>query len=70
MLSDWFDERFTAAGARSFLFSPLRLGVAGVVWGVLAIGVGWPTASLWAACAAVVEWPFRAATKPMCAGRP
>ena len=39
MFSDWFDERFTAAGARSFLFSPVRAVVGFIIWALLGLSV-------------------------------
>ncbi|MFL5297678.1 MAG: ATP-binding protein [Phenylobacterium sp.] len=67
-MSDWFDERFTAAGARSFQFSPVRIGVAAVLWALMGMVVSWPTAGVWLAAVMALEWPFRALTKPMWRG--
>ena len=68
MLRDWFDERFRAAGARSFFFSPVRLVMAGVLWAVLGVGVGWQAAGFWVAAVLLVEWPLREVTRPMARG--
>ena len=68
MLRDWFDERFRAAGARSFFFSPVRLAMAGVLWGMLGLGVGWQTAGFWVAAVLLIEWPLREITRPMARG--
>ncbi|HEX3888699.1 MAG TPA: ATP-binding protein [Phenylobacterium sp.] len=68
MLRDWFDERFMAAGARSFFFSPVRLAMAGVVWAVLGLGVGWRIAGLWAVTVVLIEWPLREMTRPLARG--
>jgi signal transduction histidine kinase len=68
MLRDWFDERFRAAGARSFFFSPVRLAMAGVLWAVLGLGVGWQAAGFWVAAVLLIEWPMREVTRPMARG--
>ena len=68
MLRDWFDERFRAAGARSFFFSPVRLAMAGVLWAVLGLGVGWQAAGVWVAAVLLIEWPMREVTRPMARG--
>jgi signal transduction histidine kinase/AmiR/NasT family two-component response regulator len=68
MLRDWFDERFMAAGARSFFFSPVRLAMAGVVWAVLGLGVGWRIAGFWAVTVVLIEWPLREMTRPLARG--
>jgi len=64
MFRDWFDERFTMAAARSFLFSPVRVAVALVLWALVGLSVSWTVASIWLAAAMAIEWPFRAITKP------
>ncbi|MGZ6020155.1 MAG: ATP-binding protein [Phenylobacterium sp.] len=68
MLRDWFDERFRAAGARSFFFSPVRVAVAGILWAVLGLGAGWPAAGVWVAAVLLIEWPMREMTRPMARG--
>jgi signal transduction histidine kinase/ActR/RegA family two-component response regulator len=68
MLRDWFDERFMAAGARSFFFSPVRLAMAGVIWAVLGLGVGWRIAGFWAMTVVLIEWPLREMTRPLARG--
>jgi CheY-like chemotaxis protein len=68
MLRDGFDERFRAAGARSFFFSPVRLAMAGVLWAVLGLGAGWPVAGFWVAAVLLAEWPMRELTRPMARG--
>jgi signal transduction histidine kinase len=68
MLGDWFDERFRAAGARSFHFSGVRMAMVGVVWTVLGLGVGWREAGFWALVVVLIEWPFREVTRPMARG--
>src|SRR4051794_4179928 len=68
MFSDWFDERYTAAGARSFLFSPVRIFVAVVLWALMGLAVSWPTAGAWFAVVMALEWPFRALTRAMSRG--
>lgn len=68
LLDDWFDERFVAAGARSFHFSLVRLLLAGVLWTVLGLGAGWRTAGVWAAAMLLVEWPLREFNRPMARG--
>ncbi|HLZ77164.1 response regulator [Phenylobacterium sp.] len=68
MLRDWFDERFRAAGARSFFFSPVRLAMAAVLWAVLGLGAGWPAAGFWVAAVLLIEWPMRELTRPMARG--
>jgi CheY-like chemotaxis protein len=67
-MHDWFDERFSEAGARSFHFSLMRLLMAGVIWAVLGLGVGWPTAGFWVVAAVGVEWPLREVTRPLARG--
>ncbi len=64
MFSDWFDERFMVAAARSYLFSPVRIVVALVFWALLGLSVSWETAGWWLLTVMAVEWPFRAVTKP------
>ncbi|WP_324944763.1 hypothetical protein, partial [Phenylobacterium sp.] len=68
MLRDWFDERFMAAGARSFFFSPVRLAMAGVVWAVLGLGIDWRIAGFWAVTVVLIEWPLREMTRPLARG--
>ena len=68
MLRDWFDERFRAAGARSFFFSPVRIAMAGVLWAMLGLGAGWHAAGFWVAAVLLVEWPMREMTRPMARG--
>jgi signal transduction histidine kinase len=68
MLRDWFDERFRAAGARSFFFSPVRVAMAGVLWAMLGLGAGWQAAGLWIVAVLLVEWPMREMTRPMARG--
>ena len=68
MLRDWFDERFRATGARSFHFSILRMAMAGAMWAVLGLAVGWRAAGIWAAAAVLIEWPLREVTRPMARG--
>ena len=70
MSAHWFDERFIAAGARSFQFSPVRLAMAAILGAILGLGVGWPVAGLWVAAVVAMEWPLREATRPMAAGLP
>ncbi|HEY8003839.1 MAG TPA: ATP-binding protein [Phenylobacterium sp.] len=70
MFSAWFDERFAAAGVRSFLFSPVRVFVAIVVGGLIGMGVGWPVGMAWAGGVLALEIPFWIVTKPMKAGAP
>jgi len=65
MLRDWFDERFTAAGARSFLFSPVRLLMAALIGGIVGLGVGWTPAGIWVSTVLLLEWPMRATTEAM-----
>jgi signal transduction histidine kinase/ActR/RegA family two-component response regulator len=68
MLDVWFDERFRAAGARSFMFSPVRIAMSVVLWAILGLGVGWQTAGLWVVTVLVIEWPMREMTRPMARG--
>ena len=68
MLRDWFDERFRAAGAKSFHFSVLRMAMAAAMWPVLGLGVGWREAGIWAVAAVLIEWPLREVTRPMARG--
>jgi len=68
MLRDWFDERFRAAGARSFFFSPVRVLMAGILWAVLGLGAGWQVAGFWVAAVLLIEWPMREITRPMARG--
>jgi signal transduction histidine kinase/CheY-like chemotaxis protein len=68
MLHDWFDERFSEAGARSFHFSAMRVLMAGVIWAVLGLGVSWQAAGFWVAAVIAVEWPLREVTRPMARG--
>jgi signal transduction histidine kinase/CheY-like chemotaxis protein len=68
MLDDWFDERFAAAGARSFHFSIVRLLMAGVIWAVMGLGAGWRVAGVWVVVVLLVEWPLREITRPMARG--
>jgi signal transduction histidine kinase/ActR/RegA family two-component response regulator len=70
MFTEWFDERFTAAGTRSFLFSSVRLFVAAVVGALVGLGVDWTAAAIWTAAVLAVEIPFRIVTKPMKPGTP
>jgi two-component system, sensor histidine kinase len=70
MLRDWFDERFTAAGARSFRFSPVRVLMAGVIGAIIGLGVGWGPALAWTALVLLLEWPQRATTRTMARGEP
>ncbi|HEY3949157.1 ATP-binding protein [Phenylobacterium sp.] len=70
MLDDWFDERFKAAGARSFFFSPVRLLMAFVIWGVLGVGADWKSAGIWVVVVLLLEWPMREITRPMARGLP
>jgi signal transduction histidine kinase len=64
MVRDWFDERYMVAAARSFLFSPVRIVIAFVLWWLLGVSVSWTAAHLWLAAVLAIEWPFRACTKP------
>src|ERR1700761_8704313 len=68
MLDDWFDERFAAAGARSFHFSIVRLLMAGVIWAVMGLGAGWRVAGVWVVAVLLLEWPLREITRPMARG--
>jgi len=70
MFSDWFDQRFAAAGARSFLFSPVRIVVGALLWLLLGLAVGWVTASIWLTAVLVLEVPMCLTTRPMALGRP
>jgi signal transduction histidine kinase/CheY-like chemotaxis protein len=70
MFADWFDERFTAAGARSFIFSPVRLLMGVLLWILIGLGVGWLIAGIWSATVLALEFPFRAVTRPMARGEP
>jgi two-component system, sensor histidine kinase len=70
MFADWFDERFTAAGARSFAFSPVRLAMGVLLWILIGMGVGWLVAGVWTATVLALEFPFRAVTRPMARGEP
>jgi hypothetical protein len=68
MWGDGFDERFKAAGARSFFASPVRLAMAGLLWAVLGLNAGWQAAGYWAAVVLLIEWPMRELTRPMARG--
>ena len=68
MFSDWFDERFTAAGARSFMFSPVRLLMGVLLFVLMGLGVGWLVSGVWTAGVLLLEFPFRAVTRPMARG--
>ena len=70
MFADWFDERFVAAGARSFLFSPVRLLMGVLLWVLIGLGVDWTVAGVWTAAVLALEVPFRAVTRPMARGEP
>ena len=70
MISGWFDERFTAAGARSFLFSPVRVIVGAVLWLLLGLSVGWTVATAWLVCVLALEVPMCLTTRPMARGLP
>jgi signal transduction histidine kinase/CheY-like chemotaxis protein len=69
MRGEWFDERFTAAGARSFLFSPVRVVVGAVIWALLGLGIDWTIASIWLAVVLALEVPFWLVTRPMAQGQ-
>lgn len=68
MLDSWFDDRFAEAGARTFHASVLRLAMAGALWAILGLGVGWQTAGFWVVAAVGVEWPLREVARPMARG--
>src|SRR4051794_23195774 len=70
MFDAWFDERFAAAGARSFLFSPVRIVVAVVLCALLGLAVGWPVASVWVTAVLALEIPMCLTSRPMALGRP
>jgi hypothetical protein len=68
-MTDWFDERFTAAGAQNFHASLVRIGMAFLIWTVLGLGIGWRDAGLWLVVVLAVEWPLREMTRPLARGR-
>jgi signal transduction histidine kinase/CheY-like chemotaxis protein len=65
MLTEWFDERFSASGARSFAFSPVRLAIALVLGVLLVLAVDRTAGATWTALALGLEIPFWIITKPI-----
>ena len=70
MLDAWFDERFVAAGLRSRLFTPVRVGFGLLIAGLIAMSVDRGVAAIWLAAVLAVEIPFAIATGPLRSGAP
>jgi signal transduction histidine kinase/CheY-like chemotaxis protein len=65
MFTEWFDERFSASGARSFTFSPVRVVVALVLCALLVLAVDRTVGAIWTGVALGLEIPFWIITRPI-----
>ena len=70
MLDAWFDERFSAACARSVMFTPLRVGLALLVFALIAMSLDPAVAGIWVAVVLAAEIPLYIALRPVAAGAP
>ena len=70
MLDAWFDERFVAACARSVKFAPVRVGLALLVFALIAMSFDPAAAGIWAAVVLASEIPLYIALRPVAAGAP
>ncbi|WP_309607157.1 ATP-binding protein [Phenylobacterium sp.] len=70
MFDAWFDERFVAAGQRSRMFTPVRVGFGMLIAGLIAMSVDAWVAGIWLAVVLAAEIPFALVVWPLRPGAP